>query len=226
MKTGTRINSLLAALFAIFFITACGPKKNVSPELLEGPGWTSVDNNLHQIDGPSPGQPERAFRVYRSGSPSKETFAKWCGEYGIERVIVMSGNAASHELEYQAEGVCKDIEVIYDLEQKVGTPVSDGFLEFFEEEVKKAKDDGVGLLFRCHTGSHRAGRTAAYYQMKYQGMNAEDAIVVMDYNGMMMPLFDPALRPQVRAMSDYISGKPCSQEAKSCVAENSDRYMP
>lgn len=77
MKTGTRINSLLAALFAIFFITACGPKKNVSPELLEGPGWTSVDNNLHQIDGPSPGQPERAFRVYRSGSPSKETFAKW-----------------------------------------------------------------------------------------------------------------------------------------------------
>ena len=207
---------------------SCAPKKDVDPKLLEGPGYTAVDNNLHQVDGPAvgSGQPDKAFRVWRSGAPSKETFAKWCSVDHIERVIDMSGTAKSHELKYQAEGVCPGIQVIYTVEQNHAEPVSDGFLTFFDAEMARAKQDNVGILFRCQTGSHRAGRAAAYYQMKYQGLTADQAIAVMDHNGMMMPIFDPVLVPQVKAMNDYIAHRPCSQEKKWCVEENSQKWAP
>jgi hypothetical protein len=214
---------VLAAVIAACFVS----KKGIRPELLDGPGYTHVDNNLHQIDGPPVGEgyPDRAFRVYRSGVPDKETFAKWCSVYKIERVIVMSGTAEQNELAYEKEGICPDIEVVYNVLQNHAAPVSDGFLKLFDKEIERAKQDNVGILFRCETGSHRAGRTAAYYQMKYQGLTADEAIAVMDYNGMMMPLFNPVLIPQVRALEDYIKGRPCSQPEMYCVEENSNKWV-
>jgi len=223
-KNQFTIMTAIAVLASAGF--SCAEKPSVRPELLEGPGWTMTDNNLHQIDGPPAGKgTQSAYRLYRSGAPSKETFAKWCEEYKIERVIVMAGNADNHELQHQAEGICTDIEVLYNVEQSHATPVSDGFLDYFDGEIKRAKADNVGILFRCTTGSHRAGRTAAYYQMKYQGLTADEAIAVMDHNGMLMPLFDPVLHPQVRAMDDYINGRPCSQDRKYCVINNSDKWV-
>lgn len=209
-----KTSRVLTLLFIAAVLVSCAPK--VRPELTSGPRWTTVNNNLHQIEGSAPdGRP--AFRVYRSGAPSRETFAKWCGEYQIKRVIVMAGDADSHELKYQKEGVCPDIEILYNVEQKLEVPVTEEFLAFFDNEVARAKQDGVGLLFRCQTGSHRAGRMAAYYQMKYQGLTADEAIAVMDYKGLLMPLFDAWLRPQVRALYDYIHGRECSQRENACV---------
>jgi len=218
---------VLAIVFTLSLSTCAGKKPAVRPELIEGPGWTRVNNNLHQVDGPPPGEgPEQAFRLYRSGAPDKETFAKWCSEFNIERVIVLSGTAEGNEWSYQAEGICPDIKVIYNLKQTVSDPVSDSFLELFDEMIESAQEDQVGILIRCETGSHRAGRTAAYYQMKYQGLTSAEAIAVMDYNGMLMPLFDPVLRPQVRAMEDYIHGRPCSEKGSACVVMDSERYVP
>jgi hypothetical protein len=198
-----------------------------STELDEDRGWTLAHDNLHQIDGPSPGpgQPERAFRVYRSGAPSRKTFARWCEIYGIERVIVMSGDAERRELEYQADDICPDIEVLYDVKQSHAEPVSDGFLEFFDREVERARHDGVGLLFRCRTGSHRAGRTAAYYQMKYQGVGVDEAIRIMTHKGVAMWALNPKLIPQVRAMDDYIRGRPCTQPEEYCVEIGSSKWV-
>jgi hypothetical protein len=203
----------------------CAAKKK-GAALDDARGWTNLDNNLHKIDGPAPGQPKQAYRLYRSGAPTKETFAKWCSEYGIERVIVMSGDADSHELKYQAEGICKNIQVIYDVKQEVGDPVSDGFLKWFDEQAQKAKQDNVGLLFRCQTGSHRTGRLAAYYQIKNQNLSVDQAIKVMNHKGMLMPLFDVELVPQVRAIGDYLKGQPCKQPEKACVEMNSRKYLP
>ena len=91
----------------------------------------SAENELllcggDQIDGPpvGEGQPGRAFRVYRSGVPDKETFARWCSVYKIERAIVMSGSAEKNELAYQKEGICPDIEVVYNVLQNHAAPVS------------------------------------------------------------------------------------------------------
>lgn len=221
-------SKFLAAVLFLSLLTAsvsCAPGKDVDPSLLQGPGWTTADNNLHLIEGPPPDQGP-AFRVYRSGAPSRETFARWCEVYHIERVIDMAGTADTRELEYQEEGLCPGIEVVYSVGQDPVKPVSDGFLEFFDREVKRAREDGAGLLFRCTTGSHRAGRTAAYFQMKHQGLTPEEAIAVMDYNGMLMPLYDPVLRPQVRALHDHINGDPCSQKRKFCVETDSDKWAP
>jgi len=210
---------------AAFLLAACAVKKdNVRPELLEGPGYTRVDNNLHQIDGPPPGDP--AFRLFRSGAPPKETFARWCGVYGIEKSIVLSGDAERHELAYMGEGLCPGFEVIYNVRQDHNVPVSDSFLEWFDQQIEEARREGTTILLRCRTGSHRAGRLAAYYQMKYQGLTVEEAIAVMDHNGMMMWLFNIVLIPQVRAMDDHLHGRPCSQLPVFCVAEDSDRWAP
>jgi hypothetical protein len=227
MKINNRMWINVGAALLFMLAVSCAPKKNVDPALMQGPGWTMKDNNLHQVDGPpvGPNEPEQAFRVWRSGSPDKDTFARWCSVYHIERVIDMSGTARDHELKYQAEGVCPGIKVIYSVEQNHEKPLSDGFLEYFDAQVARARADNVGILFRCQTGSHRAGRMAAYYQMKYEGLTADQAIAVMDYNGMLMPLFDPVLRPQVKALSDYIRNQPCSQKKKWCVQQNSDKWV-
>jgi hypothetical protein len=215
MLTGNRGLASLCALVLAFALSACASKQ-ARPELTSGPGWTTAENNLHQVDGATPdGQP--GYRLYRSGMPDKETFAKWCQAYKIERVIVMSGDAKTHELAYQAQGVCPNVKVIYNVEQKVEEPVTVEFLTWFDEQVAAAKRDGVGLLFRCQTGSHRTGRLAAYYQMKYQGLSSKEAIAVMNHLGMMMPVFDAWLVPQVRALEDYLKGRPCSQRANACV---------
>jgi len=220
-----RIKIIPALLLAALLAASCAGKK-LSPELKDGPGYTKVNNNLHQLDGPPPGEPAQAFRLYRSGAPSQETFAKWCSEYGIERVIVLAGTAEKYEFAYQSQGVCPGIQVIYNVHQTVGEPVSDKFLQWFDSQIAAARRDHVGLLLRCQTGSHRAGRLSAYYQMKDQGLSAEDAVGVMNYNGLLMPLFDPALVPQVEAMDDYIHDRPCAQKEKACVQMNSDAYLP
>jgi hypothetical protein len=219
MKTAKSVR-ILVLLLALAVVAACHPKPNIRPELVQGPGWTAENNNLHQIDGPPPGDPPGAFRVYRSGMPTAETYAKWCKDYGIERSIVLAGDAGTHELAYSKQGTCPDFKVLYNETQSPSVPLTAEFLKFFDDEIARAKADHVGILLRCQTGSHRAGRLAAYYQMKYQGLSADEAIAVMDYNGTMMPLFDPVLRPQVRALDDYIHGRPCSQPAKYCVREN------
>ena len=224
---GRILRAGLTAAVVGLMVAACAAKAPVRPELLEGPGYTRMDSNLHQIEGPPPGKDAPpAFRLYRSGAPGQETFAKWCGEYRIERVIVLAGTAESYELKYQAEGICPGIQVLYNEHQTVGEPVSDGFLKWFDQQVEAAKRDQVGILFRCQTGSHRAGRLAAYYQMKYQGLSADEAIAVMNHNGMLMPLFDPKLKPQVRALAEYLHGRPCAQKAKACVQMSSNAYLP
>lgn len=206
----------------IFWIlsVSCASKKKVQPELLTGPGWTPVDNNLHQIEGPPAGKDaEMAFRVYRSGVPDEKTFAKWCSEYKIQRVIDLAGTADKNERVFQEKGICPEIEIVYSQKQDPAVPLSAEFLKFFDAEIARAKKDQVGILFRCTTGSHRAGRLAAYYQMKYQGLTAEEAIAVMDYNGMLMRLYAPMLHPQVKALYDFIQNQPCSVEKQYCVKQ-------
>jgi len=227
MKKQAKFFSVLAAVILAVAGPASAGKDPVRPELTQGPGFTKQENNLHQVDGPAPGQGAAPdYRLYRSGAPSRETFAKWCSEYQIERVIVMSGDAESLEFQYQSQGICPNLKVIYNVKQKVGVPVSDAFLQWFDDQVAAARRDRVGLLFRCKTGSHRTGRLAAYYQMKYEGLSLKEAIAVMNHLGMMMPLFDIPLKPQVRALDEFIQGQPCDQKQRACVAVHSNRYLP
>lgn len=214
------------ALAALAMLAGCAGMR--SEELDPDRGWTWAHNNLHQIEGPDslPAPPTPAFRLYRSGVPSRKTFEQWCSQYDIQRVIVLSGDAKSHEREYQADGLCPEIEVLYDIKQTYSDPVTDGFLTYLDAEIERARADGVGLLFRCQTGSHRTGRAAAWVQMKYQGIPVDEAIDTMTHKGVLMWALNPKLIPQVRAMDDYLHGRECSQPPKACVEIDSDRWVP
>ena len=132
-------------------------------------------------------------------------------------MIDLAGTAKDHELKFEKEGICPNIQILYSEKQDPNKPVSEDFLKFFDDQVARAKKDGVGLLFRCTTGSHRTGRLAAYYQMKYKDMEPEQAIEDMNKCGVMMPVFENALVPQVYALHDYCQAQPCSQKNGYCV---------
>jgi len=207
---------LTVALIVVLALgLSCAGKK---PLGLAGKEWSSTDNNLHQVDGPAAGKsaPE-AFRVYRSGSPTKETFAKWCSDYKIGLVIDMAGTAKDHELAFQEKGICPKIKVIYTEKQNPNKPATEEFLNFFDAQIAKARKDGKGILFRCTTGSHRTGRLAAYYQMKYMGLEPPQAIDEMNRNGVLMPVYETTLVRQIYALHDYLHSLPCSQREGSCV---------
>jgi len=168
--------------------------------------------NFHVVDE----DPTTGFGLYREGKPSLKDFKALCA-LGVTKMIVMSGNG-SVERGYAAKH-CPRMEVVYDEKQLVKVPVSKEFLSTFDSVIAEAKLNGEKVAFRCNCGCHRTGRLAAYYQMKYQKITADDAIAIMNKHGKFMFLF-PMLPDQVRALDDYIHGRPCSVSAKHCVRES------
>ena len=204
MKSYTRSALIALALANLFAFSG-----HAQPGGTSSLSWMTKDNNLKQIDGPAPdGQP--AFRVYRSAAPSRQTFESWCKVYNIDRVIVLSGDAASYELKYQAQGVCPGIKVIHNSFHRFDLPFQKSFLDWFDGAVASAKNDKAGLLLRCITGSHRTGQLAAYYQLKYLNMSIDGVVKDMNNDGAAMPFFDLWMMPQVRGLDAYVHNRPCS----------------
>jgi protein-tyrosine phosphatase len=184
------INKICLLLFLILFIPVAGYGKN-----------------LHLVD-----QLPNGFKIYRSGVPTENDLREY-SELGIEEIAVLSGDASRRESRFQR--LVPDLEVVYNEKQDEKIPLTQAFLEWFDEWVTDAREDGKVIAFRCRCGCHRTGRLAAYYQMKYQGLGADAAIEIMNRLGRNM-FRHPSLEPQVRALEDYIHGRPCSQEKKYC----------
>ncbi len=170
--------------------------------------------NLHLVESLPNG-----FRMYRSGVPNRSDLREW-NELGVQEIAVLSGDADEHEFEYPH--LVPDLEVVYNKKQDSSEPLSAEFLEWFDSWVQEARREGKVIAFRCRCGCHRTGRVAAYYQMKYQHLDADEAIAVMNEHGKRMFLHRH-LGPQVRALADYIHGRPCSQEPEYCVREDRTR---
>ncbi|OFZ17158.1 MAG: hypothetical protein A2X86_01535 [Bdellovibrionales bacterium GWA2_49_15] len=170
---------------------------------------SAKSNNLYLIDKDD----SSGFAIYRYSKPSKKDVGMLC-DLGIDEVMVLSGTAGEHEMRYNQE--CPNLKVVYDVAQAAKTPVTTDFLKFFDQWVLEARASGKRIAFRCECGCHRTGRLAAYYQMKYQGLTAADAIAVMLKHGKYM-IFHPELKPQVRDLRDVIDGLPCRQKGKYCV---------
>ncbi len=171
-------------------------------------GMTAFANNLHLIDSN-----ENGFAIYRSGKPDEKDLRELCSA-GVQEIMVLSGDADSHENKYHA--ACPGLKVIYNEQQHEGTAVTADFVAFFDRWVQDAQATGKKIAFRCACGCHRTGRLAAYYQMKYQNLTVDDALILMDKHGKLMWLH-PSLKPQVKALGDYLKNQPCSVEAKYCV---------
>lgn len=160
--------------------------------------------NLHLIDSAPNG-----FKIYRYGQPSGKEFMEM-KLLGIREVMILSGDGYKKSNEQE-----RGFEVIYNERQSDDIPVTKEFLGFFDAWVADAKKNGKSIAFRCECGCHRTGRLAAYYQMKYQGLEADDAIAIMDEYGSLMFLHR-ALYPQVRALKNLIEGKECGEDLKYC----------
>jgi hypothetical protein len=182
----------------------------MAPSFLMPP--PAAAGNLHLIESLPNG-----FAIYRSGKP--ETCAE-VAEYcmlGITEIAVLAGNAK--KAEELCEDACPELEVVYDEKQDAHIPLSDDFLEWFDDWVEEARNEGKKIAIRCNCGCHRTGRLAAYYQMKYQNIPLKEALQTMYDLGENWFLHRD-LAPQVRALKDYIEEKPCSQALEYCVAES------
>lgn len=143
--------------------------------------------------------------IYRSSQPGNDDIQELCN-LGIRNIISLNG--ADSDLDISK---CDGMKIIYNEKQSAKTPVSASFLNFFDDAVKEGN-----LLFHCSVGSHRTGRLAAFFRMKYNGWSSKRAIKEMKKVGKYMWAF-PMLDNQVRAMNDFILNKKCSEKEKYCI---------
>lgn len=175
------------------------------------PGFAAA-NNLHLIEA----NRETGYAIFRTGAPGKADMVQLC-KLGVTEMMVLSGDAQKYEFKHAS--ACPTLKVIYNEEQDSEIPLSDTFLQNFDAWVASAKAQGKRIAIRCYCGCHRTGRLAAYYQMKYQNLTVKDALDLMHQRGKLM-LFYQHLKPQVKAMANYINGEPCSVDFEYCVTSN------
>jgi protein-tyrosine phosphatase len=164
----------------------------------------AFSDNLHLID-----RLPNGFALYRSGEPSPKDLEEF-RTLGIQEIAVLSGDAEKHEMKYCR--ICPGLKVAYNHEQDAHKPVSAAFLRWFDNWVEEARSTGKVIAIRCHAGSHRTGRLAAYYEMKFKNLSAEQAIAEMKKLGKQM-FFHRDLDPQVRALEDFVLNRQCAQHA-------------
>jgi hypothetical protein len=169
----------------------------------------SRKNNIHLIDE----NKESGFALYRTSKPNAQDMREFC-RLGITEMLVLSGSADKHEWRFQS--ACPTLSVLDNLNQKTIRPVETDFLDFFDQWVQEAQEQGRKIAFRCECGCHRTGRLAAYYQMKYQGLTVRQARDVMTQKGKFMWLF-PHIYRQVDALGDYVQSGSCNTGRFFCV---------
>ncbi|MBF0363305.1 MAG: CehA/McbA family metallohydrolase [Oligoflexia bacterium] len=158
--------------------------------------------NFHLIDKDD----KSGFAIYRSAWPDENLIKEYCKQ-GITEIMVLSGNSESFENKFKE--VCPSLKVIYNEKQDPRTPLNADFLNNFDQWILQAKQSGKKVAIRCNCGSHRTGRLAAYYQMKYQNLTSSDAKAILGKHGMWMFLY-PDIYEQVDALYDYIRGNSSS----------------
>ncbi len=157
---------------------------------------------------------ETGFSIYRSGRLKPGELEELCRADLVE-VVAMDGTARERECLHRQRS-CPGLRVRFDEKQDTEEPLSEEFLVAFDQWVEESRSAGRTILFRCHHGWHRAGRLAAYYQMRYLGLDAEQATSRMLASGRFMGRH-PYLADQVAALYDYIRGRPCSVVPEYCV---------
>ncbi len=170
-------------------------------------------NNLHLVDTDS----ASGFTLYRLGEPSRDGIRGLCS-LGVEEIAVFSGSAK--EIEERYRDACPSLKVVYNVDHDSREPLSAGFLQEFDRWIAEAKNAGKKIAFRCDGGSHRTGRVAAYYQMKYRSLRAKDAWDLAKSRGAVMHIVDKysGLQEQFIALGEHVAGQECSQPGYCVVA--------
>ena len=176
-------------------------------------------NNLHLIEADA----ATGFAIYRLGDPGPGDVRSLCA-LGVREIAVLSGSALDYEVAHRDE--CPELEVVYNVEDDL-TPLTAEWLGSFDAWVERARRDGRKIAFRCSCGCHRTGRLAAYYQMKYLGLDPNAAWDLALSRGWIMEAVDyfSGLQEQIIALHEYIHAQPCSQ-GEYCVEQGAPAQGP
>jgi hypothetical protein len=214
MKVAGRIVAVVLLLAGAGYYAVSRPEPTINRA--SNPGGV---NNLHLIDS----DPKTDFAIYRLGQPDAEDVRGLC-ELGVSEIGVLAGTALDYEFAFREH--CPSLSIIYNVEDDLN-PLSASWLGHFDNWIAEARASGKKIAFRCTCGCHRTGRLAAYYQMKYRGLNAKDAWDLALSRGSIMEAVDyfAGLQQQIIALYEHIHGSPCSQ-GEYCVVEKGPAELP
>ena len=170
-------------------------------------------SNLHLIDKDT----NSGYTLYRIAEPTEEDFQNLC-RLGVTEIAVLSGTG--EEIEQQYQKACPELKIVYNHKQSITTPLDKGFIKSFDYWITAAKAEGKTIAFRCNGGSHRTGRLAGYYQMKYRDLSVKEAWDLAQSRGVAMSIVDNygGIQEQLIGLQEFINNKPCSQNEEYCVS--------
>jgi hypothetical protein len=165
--------------------------------------------NIHVIE-----ELPNGFALFRSGEPGRSGIEEF-KRLGITEIAVLAGNAESNESKYI--DIHPDLKVVYNEEQETDTLPPQEFFDWFDRWIEEARREGKRIAIRCNCGCHRTGRLAAYYQMKWQNLPYQDAIILMKAHGKRMAYY-PYLNNQVRILHQRILNQQAQESRTSASA--------
>lgn len=157
--------------------------------------------------------PESGFALYRSGALGEARLEELCAA-GVEEIVVLNGDATERECRLR-DRVCPGLRVRFDGRQDAHVPLGEDFLSAFDAWIEEARREGRKVAFRCRHGWHRTGRLAAWYRIRFQGIDPAAAVAEMNRAGRFM-WRHRQLEPQVEALADLAAGRPCSTAPEHC----------
>lgn len=183
----------------------------------------SVDaKNLECIGGDC-GGPGHA--VYRSSDPGEEEWKAVCGPWKTDFIVLNDNRTQQREARYLEH--CPNATVVYARSQEIFESFDTDFLAFFDQVIERARAEGRKVLFHCKLGTHRTGRLAAYYELKFEGWPLDRVMqdfkqhvpVATKYYGFVL---NDRVQKQIQGIAAFLEDpSTCQARARDCVVVTS-----
>jgi len=184
---------------------------------------TAEANNLECIGGDCHGP---GYAVYRSSEPGPQEWKAVCGTWKTDFVVLDDDSWQKRDRVYKRQ--CPNGTVVYAKSQSVAANLDTDFLAFFDQVIARARSEGRKVLLHCRLGTHRTGRLAAYYGLKFEGWALARALEDFDEHvALVVRLFaftkNNRVRCQIRGIAVFVQNPSASQprDAADCMVVTS-----
>ena len=179
--------------------------------------------NLECIGGDCHGP---GYAVYRSSEPGPPEWKAACGAWKTDFVVLDDDGWQQRDRAYKRH--CPNGSVVYAKSQSVATNLDTDFLSFFDRVILRARSEGRKVLIHCRLGTHRTGRLAAYYGLKFEGWTLARALEDFEEHvALVARLFafnkNGQVRCQIRGIAAFLQdpSAPQPSEASHCIVVTS-----
>jgi hypothetical protein len=179
--------------------------------------------NLECIGGDCHGP---GYAVYRSSEPGPLEWKAVCGAWKTDFFVLDDDSWQKRDRAYKRQ--CPNGTVVYAKSQSVATNLDTDFLAFFDRVIVRARSEGRKVLIHCRLGTHRTGRLAAYYGLKFEGWTLARALEDFEEHvALVARLFaftkNEHVRCQIRGIAAFVQdlSAPQPPEAADCIVVTS-----